>query len=178
MTFVRRYEMKKTRLIILLFLALFAAKPAHACSVLNALPFGESIAVVANEYNLNKIDTSILGHAIIETRSSNICKGLPEDAEVEFVFIDDNFVQLRITSHESTGEIFPIAESTLGVVVAKPEEPDIKAWNFQYSWSKPGWSAAYSSHPDGGKNMEFLEISSANHQSFFTKLALEDEKME
>lgn len=139
---------------------------------LTKLDFGINQEKLKSSFKLDVLDVSTTGEAVIISGAREVCKDIPENANVEFGLIDDKFVQIRIINQGATGELFKYATEVFGERDNKEKNPS-KAQHDNTKiklglWGKnDSYNVVYTSYVAGGRDFERLIITSLKHQNLF-----------
>lgn len=156
---------------------IFAAQAATACD-LRALPFGKPTEEVMEEYKLD--DVSSGPRATADIRASTLCKGLPSEAVMRFVFLKGTLAKVNIHSNSGKGELLKLAKDTYGDGKTRPRpglEAEKKPHDFRVSWAADNSPVAvYTSRvkPDGSSR-EFLAVESRTHGDALEEISRDEE---
>ena len=156
--------------IAIFIVGLIAASPASACN-LKDISFGDKTKHVVDQFDLDVLTIKKKGETAIPERGQKICSELQKDSLVEFIFMDNTLIQLKISNTNVNNNLRQHAKEWFG------ENDDSKRAQVTDSnsnmalWNKDSEkSVIYSSFLRGRENMEILEITSKNHQSLFNKM--------
>jgi hypothetical protein len=159
-----------TLFITLLLSASYAS--AENCDFKN-LDFGINQVKLKKEFKLNTLDVATTGEGILNTGGADICDDLPPASVVEFLLLDNNFVQLTITTENKSGEILAYATKIFGPQDNTKGDKD----KTRALWNEEGkYGVIYSAYKQGRHNLEKLVITSSNHQELFDKQNKADDK--
>lgn len=148
-----------------------ASANASNCNFGN-LNFGITQEKLKSEFKLETLDVASTGEATIPTGAPEVCKELPETAVVEFMLIDDKFVQMSIVNENTSHALFSYATKLFGERDNKDKDPtkptppeEIKLG----MWTKSNdYSVIYKAYNVSKKEMEKLVITSRNHKDSFS----------
>lgn len=162
-------------------LAVLTGANAYACG-LDDVKFGGSMDAVAKIYNITTKPGMTSGEAHLETTGKRLCSEFPDDTFIDFVFIDNQFVQIKIETPNIDGSLKKIAEKYFGdgdgkskaKKEGKPVE-DSKA-NKKDKTNHDIWASdknkiiMYSAYNENGKDVEFIGITSRKHKTLFNNI--------
>lgn len=153
-----------------LIITLMLAGSSQACN-LESMPFGSKTKQVVEKYNLDVLQIKNEGNFVIPERGRKVCPDLQKDALIEFMFIDDMLVQVKIDNKNINGELRAYVKNVFGrnddnerKDVVDPKS-DMALWN-----SSPSYAVVYSAHKRGRDDIEMLEITSKKYKWLFDKM--------
>ncbi len=165
-----------TRFAVLLSLGIFA-NTANAASAKNCdfsnLNFGLNQENLKNRFKLDTPDVSATGESTIVSGAPMVCADLPETAVVEFVLVDDAFVQMRIINENKSSALLAFATGIFGErdnVETDPKKIKPNEIIKLGLWAKDdAYSVVYSVYTAGDRSLEKLLVTSKKHKDLFTK---------
>ena len=158
---------------ILVSLSVFVTKPALACDFKNLL-FGTSASHVVDRYDFNPLETEIdqmpkKGEFSIREFGNVVCKNLPEGSFVEFTFIDDSLVKVKIENESSSQPVLDELKNIFGASDDKDRKKSSDGKTMIAMWDvgeKMSVLYMLGNDPKGG-TVESVDISSKTHHSLF-----------
>ncbi len=164
-------------LAIFVFLGVFA-NGAYALNCdLPHFAFGVNQESVKITYNLDVLDVATTGEAVITARGNDVCKEMPGTTIANFVFIDNQFVQVNFVNKNSKAQpLYKIAVRVFGEQDNKDKVKLPKGLTKKQNiavWSKDNeYSIVYTLANIGNEEVEKLIITSDKHQKLFDKVNL------
>jgi len=154
-------------------LVLSSLTVANACD-LKSITFGSNTETIIKRFNIDTLDINITGEAMVSSSGENICNNLPEDSIAEFVFIDNQLVEIKLHNENKSQELLMFALKQFG----ENDDKDRSKNRYQQTtialWNKDkDYSAIYSLSIDDNSQTELLNMSSKNHNVLFEKIAKE-----
>lgn len=157
------------------FTLLLTTNNAFACDIRN-FAFGEDTADIVEQFDLDPLFDRGARRVEIATRGG-ACPGLPNNTEMKFVFLYNTFVQVVLERLNSKQALLDHAEKYLSAA-PRPNEAHPDSQTFQHIWGHNNhYLVMYSTYQRGTTPMEYLEITSRNHEDLFEKAHAEEEKM-
>jgi hypothetical protein len=157
--------------ITILLISLVTAAPAGACDLKN-LFFGASAKQIIDQYKLVVEDVEKDGEFFITEMGKVVCDELPEQSMMEFTFIDNSLVKLKIDNKNSSAELLAYGQKEFGESDDKDRKKNsngkvsVALWN-----AGEKMSIVYSTHKNArGEISEGLDISSKMHSALFEKI--------
>jgi hypothetical protein len=147
---------------------------AHADNCdFSKLNFGSTQEKLKSDFKLNSMDVPTDGEGIISVGAAEICKDLPPAAKVDFRLIDNNFVQLSVTTENVSNKVFDFAIKTFGDQdnFDKDDEKKLALWNKDNQYS-----VIYKTFQQGRHNLENLVVTSSKHKALFDKQNKKDDE--
>lgn len=142
--------------------------------------FGSNSEQIISSYKLEPADPELAkpektGEFVISEMGKIVCDELPDESVMEFTFIDDNFVKIKIYTPNKSEELLQYAKKTFGENDDKDREKSANGMTNMALWGKNDkWSALYSNYKNGrGDLFESLDISSKLHQKLFEKISIQ-----
>ena len=158
---------------ILISLSVFVTKPALACDFKNLL-FGTSASHVVDQYDFNPLETEIgempeKGQFSIREFGNVVCKNLPEGSFIEFTFIDDSLVKVKIENNSSSQPVLDELKNIFGENDDKDRKKSPEGKTKVAMWDiGEKMSVLYMLGKDfKGRTVESADISSKMHHSLF-----------
>ena len=154
-----------------LSLLFFNATLANACD-LNRIIFGSSTSAIIDQYKFEVLGVDTTGETILADHGPVLCKKYPEKSFVEFMFIDDQLVEVKITNPSSTQELLEFTLKSLGENDDKDRSKNKDGKISMALWNKDKqFAAIYTLAKGSDHDVELLNISSKNHKGLFEKIA-------
>lgn len=161
-------------LVITLLLSFFTFVDASACD-LKKIPFGSSIDRVVNLYKLDYpeiLDVDKQGEFMTSEMGKVVCDELPEKAIMEFAFIDNVFVKIKIYNPDTSEALLQYAKKTFGENDDKNRKKSSDGKTSIALWNGDAlYNVLYSTRTkDSGGVIESIDISSKMHSGLFAKI--------
>lgn len=164
---------------ILIITYLYSAGIAYseACNIKN-LPFGNNTSQIIDEYNLDILEATTSGEFPIITMGKLVCSDLPEQAVIEFIFIDDVFVKVNINTPDTSEELLQYAQNVFGENDDHERKKSRDGKTYVALWNNnSAYSVVYSKYTKPNpQQFEHLEITSKKHNKLFEQLAVQQGK--
>ncbi|MDA0782833.1 MAG: hypothetical protein PQ612_10080 [Rickettsiales bacterium] len=170
------------KIFILVSLSVFVTKPALACDLKNVL-FGTSASHVVDQYDFNPLETEIgevpkKGEFSIREFGNVVCKNLPDGSFIEFSFIDDSLVKVKIENNSRSQPVLDELKKIFGESDDKDRKksPDGKTKVAMWDIGEK-MSVLYmlGNDPKGG-TVESVDISSKMHHALFQDIVEQKNK--
>lgn len=153
---------------------IFLPFASFACD-LSKIAFGSNIEQTSNKYNLPEMlgaDTE--GEYILAEHGKVACDSLPESSMMEFVFIDNVLVEVRVNnvSDKKTQPLLDIAKKNMGDSDDNSRKKNSEGKVSVALWNdKASMIAVYSNHSKSkNEDKEFLGLTSKMHKKLFEKI--------
>jgi hypothetical protein len=136
------------------------------------LNFGINQAQLKSDFKLETLDVATTGEATIPIGAAEICKDLPNSAVVEFMLIDDKFVQMGISNKNTSHALYTYAIKLFGERDNKDKDATKPTPLEKIKlglWSKSNeYSVVYKAYSAGNKDFEKILITSKQHKDLFS----------
>ncbi len=165
------------RVLLLAFTALVtSATAASACDLKNMM-FGSNTANIIDKYKIDTLEVQKDGEFVLADSAAAICPEMPENALVEFMFVDDVLVRVNITNHGKNEALLEYAKSVLGESDDKKRKKDKNNKTNMALWaSDKSRSVIYSANDVNGEREEILNVTSMLHKPLFDKVSEQHSK--
>lgn len=162
-----RWLLRSLIAISLLFLNAAHSK-ADNCDF-NNLKFGSGQEQIKKDFGFESPDVAMEGEAKMTIGAPDVCGDLPETSVLEFMVIDDKFVQLHIVNRSSGNKLLTFATKLFGERDNSEKDPrKVNNTVKRGLWTKDtDYSVIYTTYNAGGHDFESLVINANNYKSLF-----------